>query len=1064
MRKLVIVFLFAIFGYYASGQNGTTVISGRIIDEAGTGIGNATIQALKGAAKTVSSDDGSFRLSLDDLQDSLLISHIVYETQKKAVNGRQYLVIVLPLKTGALDGVEVSTGYQYIGRERATGSFAHVDNKTLNLQVSTDVISRLEATANGLLIDRTTNNGQPMIRGLSTIQGPRDVLIILDNFPYEGDLGNINPNDIESITILKDAAAASIWGSRAGNGVIVITTKKGRYKQPVSIEMNSSISIANPPDLYYLNRISSAEVIEVEKMLFENQYRFYDTATQSRPPFSPAYEILFKQRSGQLSEAEANAQLNALARIDIRDQYNKYIYQKALNQQYSLNFRGGTDYLSWILSAGYDRNIGSTANSFDRLNLRWNNSFKPLKGLQISTGIYYTQNKSVSGKPGWNELSLVTSEVWPYAQLAADDGTPLPLAKNHRLAFVDTFAAGKLLDWRFYPLDDYKHTRNTTQSQDVLINLGLQYQLLKGLNIDVKYQYERQLTDGEGLATLKSYSTRNMINTYSSIDPVTGNVRYGIPPGSILNLSQNKLNAQALRGQLNYARQWQRHELTMIAGGELRENHRTSNSSRYYGYDETKLTYANVDHFSDNYQNILTGSRTSAPSGLFLTDITNRFVSLYANGAYTFDGKYTLSASARRDASNIFGVATNDKWKPLWSAGLSWLISRESFYGLGWLPYLKLRATFGYSGNADPNRPAVTTIRYAGTAPATNMPYSDYVTYFNPDLTWETAGQLNFGLDFASKDHRISGTIEYYRKNNRNLFGRSAIDYTTGLSRGAVIRNVAHSKGHGVDFQLNANLINRIVKWTVQLNTSYNKDKVVEYYVSTDQGNEFVGNIRINAVNGKPVYSLYSYKWAGLDPQTGDPRGYLNKEISTDYNELIGSGTTIQDLVYHGPALPTVFGSMGNTVSYRGLSLSVGLVYKMGHYFRRESVNYSFLYQNLNTHGDFSKRWQQTGDEKHTHVPSMRFPNSGARDGFYSNSEVLVSKADYIRLQYLNLGFDVTHWGLAGDRFKTFQLYVNAANLGLLWSANKHGIDPEYITRHAIPPSKQIAIGLRAGL
>lgn len=496
MRISIFLFINILLPFsLTKAQTNTQKATGRIIDQYQTAISNVTIVSKKGNTKTVSNEDGTFSIITAPGIDTLEISHIGFQTTKVVVFENKPITVTLQRISKEIDTIEISTGYQYIPRERATGSYAHVDNKTFNQQVSTDVISRLEATASGLTIDRISNNGKPMIRGLSTIQGPRDVLIIVDNFPYEGDINNINPNGIESVTLLKDAAAASIWGTKAGNGVIVITTKKGTFKQPISLEINNNVTIANSPDLFYLNRMKSTDVIDVEKMLFENSYGFSDTAALLKPPFSPVYEILFQKRNGQITEQEANRQINALKQTDVRDEFNKHLYQKSVNQQYALTMRGGAENFAWLMFAGYDKNINATAAKYDRLNLRWDNTFRLVKNLQLTAGLYYTKSDTKSGKPGYGEVSAYLGRLWPYAKLANENDNALPLTKDYRSPYIDAAGSGHLLNWKYYPLEDYKHAGSTSQTQDILLNLGLKYAIVDGLDIDVKYQYERQVTN-----------------------------------------------------------------------------------------------------------------------------------------------------------------------------------------------------------------------------------------------------------------------------------------------------------------------------------------------------------------------------------------------------------------------------------------------------------------------------------------------------------------------------------------------------------------------------------------
>ena len=1059
------LFLFTInmlfFLSYAKAQQLTQKITGKIFDQYQHAVGGASIISEGGNGKSVSNEDGTFSIAIDIDNDTLQISHLGFATGHAIVSGNKPVMIRLQRISKELAAVEVSTGYQHIPKERVTGSFSYVDNATFNQQVSTDVISRLEAVASGLTIDRISNNGKPMIRGLSTIQGPRDVLIVVDNFPYEGDIRNINPNDVESVTLLKDAAAASIWGAKAGNGVIVITTKKARFRQPVTVEINSNVTIANSPDLFYLNRMKPADVIDVEKMLFSNNYGLSDTANINMPPFSPVYEILLKQRNGQLTDAQATAEIDALKSVDVRNEFDRYLYRRSINQQHALTIRGGAGKFAWLMFAGYDKNINSLSAKYDRLNLRWDNTIRPVKNLEVSAGLYFTKTQTESGKPGYGALSAYRGKLWPYAKFADLNGIPTSLTKDYRSTFIDTAGSGHLMDWRYYPLEDYKHSGSTGTSQDVLLNLGLKYTILDGLSVDVKYQYERQLGTERTLNDLQSYYARNLINLYSKVDYVTGAVNYGIPNGGVLDQSNNSLASYAFRGQLNYDKRWQKHSLIAIAGGEVRENKTTENISRLYGYDDAKLTFSYVDYYNTSYTDFITGSTTAAQNNDFINELLNRFVSFYGNAAYTYKDRYSISASARKDASNLFGVSTNDKWKPLWSSGISWDLSKEEFYKSKLFPYIRLRATLGYSGNVDPNKPAVTTISFVGTSSYSNFSMADYSSYYNPELTWETSKQINVGIDFKILQDVLDGGIEYYHKKNTNLFGIAPLDYTVGIQ--SIVKNVAASKANGIDISMNSRNINKKIKWSTQLNFSYNKDQVTDYYLSTTQGSHFVGAVNIGGMKGKPVYGIYSYRWAGLDPQTGDPQGYdEEKQVSKDYLSLMGPSTTINDIIYHGSALPTMFGSFSNTVGYGPFLLTIGITYKFGYYFRRESINYASLFSTWNGHGDYYKRWKKQGDELHTDVPSITYPLPGSRDDFYSNSDILVVKGDHIRLQYINASYNLIQNLHIRIPFKNLQIYGNASNLGILWRANREGIDPEYKGGDIIPPSKAFSLGIKA--
>ncbi len=328
-------------------------VSGKVVDDKGLPLAGATIRIKGTSISTSANEKGEFLLK--DVADNavLEIGYVGYILKEvRAANDLGN--IALSIAIGELDQVEVSTGYQTLSKEQMTGSVTVVDTKLLNRAVSPDLLTRLKGVTNGLLIDRTVGNSSGFnIRGRSSINSDTNPLIVIDNFPFEGNLNTINPNDIENVTILKDAAAASIWGVRAGNGVIVVTTKKGRLNQPVSVNFNSNVTIGEKPDLYFRPQLSSAEFIDLEKFLFANG-KYVTTLRNNYETISPVIELLSKRTSA--NAVITDAQIESLKQYDSRDQIDKYFFRNSLQQQYSLNLSGGKENNTYYFSGGYDRN------------------------------------------------------------------------------------------------------------------------------------------------------------------------------------------------------------------------------------------------------------------------------------------------------------------------------------------------------------------------------------------------------------------------------------------------------------------------------------------------------------------------------------------------------------------------------------------------------------------------------------------------------------------------------------------------------------------------------------
>jgi TonB-linked SusC/RagA family outer membrane protein len=1057
---LITLFICCLFGP-AYGQ---TNITGQVNNlQTGEPVQGATVRMSKGGQKSASGSDGSFKIKGRALGDSLIVTHLGFDPYvvfiRSPADAKDVSIKLRPNLT-TLQEVVVATGYQSISKERATGSFTQLNNQKLNEQVSPDIISRLESISSGLFFDRTTS-GTPQIqvRGLSTINGPTAPLIVLDNFPYDGDINNINPNDVDNITILKDAAAASIWGTRAGNGVIVITTKKAKFNQPLSVELNASLTVGAKPDLSYIKQMNSGDYIDVEKMLFANGYYSNAISDPGHPFLSPVVELLSAAANGSISAAAANSRIDGMRNLDVRNDFSKYFYQKSSQQQYSVTLKGGVYNQSWLFSSGYDKDISSLNAPYDRINVHFQDTYKPLENLQLGASIFYTKSTSGSGRPGYGDINQGFGNLYPYAQLADANGNALPVAKDYSLSYLSSLPKG-LLDWRYYPLTDYQQSSNTTQLQDININISGQYQLFKFLKINIQYQFERQSSDNNNYQGVNSYAVRNLINSFSQVDG-SGNVTSPVPYGGILNLAEQAVESQNIRGQLNFNKTFGKNDFTALAGAEVRQTNTTGNSSGFFGYDPNTLTFGSID-FTHLYPTYITGASNFIGSdSRSLSQLYNRFVSVFANAAYTYDEKYTLSVSARRDASNLFGVSTNDKWNPLGSVGGSWDISKESFYKADFLPYLRLRATYGISGNVDLSRTAVTTISYLGNSPYTQTPYATYNTYANPDLKWETSAMFNIGLDFRAFNNRLSGSVEYFHKNNKNLFGNAQIDYTAGIGN-TVVKNAASMEGSGADISLTSLNLTGKFKWSTTLNLSFYNDKITQDYLPYSEGYNFVSTQpSISGVVGRPVYSILSFKSTGLDPANGNPRGYINGQLSEDYASLVNN-SQLSDLVFSGSAIPTKYGNFSNSFSYNQFSLTVNISYKLGYYFRKNSIDYSTLFAYGSGNSDFAKRWQKPGDETHTDVPSLVYPDDVNRDAFYLGSQSLVDKGDNIRLQYINLSYDLTKQQFPRMPFKTVKFYLNASNLGIIWKANKDNIDPDYnYGPNSLKPPVTFAIGVR---
>ncbi len=1073
--NLILLFTFLTLPIaFVQGQQNVYIFKGKVIDSlTKKGIAAVSIRDIATGRNATTDQKGEFRIQYQSAPKKAVVFSILgYET--KAVNDNgvgKYLTVELAPKELRLEEATVSTGYQIKPRERVTGSFELVGRSQIDRRIHQNVLEQLNGRVASIRFDvpNVSSNVTPKmnIRGRNTIFSNDQPLYILDNMAYDGDITLINSNDIESITVLKDAAASSIWGARAGNGVVVIRTKAGKANDRPTVSFNSSLAYAPKPDLSRLKRVSSSDFIDFETLLFNKGY--YDSQLTRPYPVAqtPVVETLVLLRNGLIDAQTASSRIDRLKTIDVRDDVERYLYTNKLVQQYGINIRGGNNALRYFLSANYDHNKeDKVKNSNNRFSIRSNTSYQLGKRLELTSNIVFSQKTMSNLYPSTlNDLtsfSLGSGKfLYPYAELAAEDGSYLPLSNGLRDTFKESAMEKGLLDWTFTPLDEiYHNTSNATnKSTEYLFNPSLLYHPIEGVSLVANYQYQKQVGDQRTLRDRNSYDVRNLINRFAQAS-ATGLVSFPVPVGDILQTEADEQRSQQGRIQANFERSFATdHHLDAMLGMEVRENKIVGHSNIAYGYAERGLVSVPVDYVT-RYKYYDASGSGNIPYGVNMTSTTTRFFSYFGNLAYTYKGKYSLSGSARVDQSNLFGVKTNNRKVPLWSVGGLWHIHQENWFKTDWINKLSLRSTFGYSGNVG-DAVGITTITLSN-AYLTNAPRADVQNPPNESLRWEKNRLLNFGLDFGFFKNRLSGSLEYYAKRNTDLLSNSDIDPTTGLGnlsgKSVFLGNVATTTGNGVDLTLNTvNIRQPKFGWESTIVFSVNHSKVKEYYSQSTTAQSYINsNNSVTPLIGYPVYTVFGYQWAGLDAENGMPRGYLDGEISNEYSKIMNA--PVGTLAYHGPAKATVFGALTNTLRYGDLSLTFNLDYRFGSYFKRSSISYGMMATSWTGHADYADRWQQPGDEKRTDVPALVYPFNGNATSFYIGSSALVEKADYIALHDVYLDYTVRPELLKRYGIKSLVLKGYVSNLGYLWLANSRGLDPFY--ENTIRPQKSFTLGL----
>lgn len=1047
------------------------VLRGRVVDEADQPLTGASVRVVnehgaRTSTQTLTNPEGYFELIAAPGTDRLEIVYLGYVSQMLPAKQDMGTIRLQPSST-AVEEVEVfvNTGYQRLPKERATGSFDVLDEKQLDRATGVNIMERLEGITNGLQFNRNSIKGEDKeparlrIRGLSTLESNEDPLIVVDNFPYNGDIQSINPNDVAQITVLKDAAAASIWGARAGNGVIVITTKAGNFKEQMQIGARSTVSVMEKPDLYYSpSWLPSKEVMTFQKKLFDaGSY-----AEGSPLRAFPAYvDLLIKERDGKISPEDFQREVQIMEQTDARNEALKYFYRNSVSAQYDINMKGGGEHVTYYFSTAYHQDRQNVVgNDQSRFNLNFQNSFRLLPALELTTGLSFVKQHFTQNGLTISELksgSTSFSDI-PYARYADENGHALPIGRNIKFSYLEDPSNQDLLDWYFRPLDELKNNNNTGNSTEIRANASLRYTFLNRITASANYQYLESGGEQVQVHNLASFYARDRINMFTQPDGT-----YVIPKGGMLITTPfPKLASHSGRMMLNYDQRFDEvHEVNVLGGAEIRE------AISNLGIPTTVYNYNEVLHTGNtdvDFQN----SHPTRPSGfeqkinefpLTPKRYTDRDLSYFGNAAYSYQGKYVISASARYDGSNLFGVKTNQKGTPLWSVGGSWLASSESFFHLNQINNLRLRATYGVSGNVNKLITYFPTMVYM-QHPINQLDIARLMTPGNPGLKWEKVKTLNLGADFSAFGNRIHGSAEYFVKNGNDLIGDDYIAPSHGVTAAKV--NYAQIRTQGFDVNLRARLIDRGAtgfRWSTNLLVNVARNKVTGHQVNDTYGIFYYVGELITPVKGNSRDAVYAIPWHGLSSEDGQPIVYVDGEVSKNYAQFYNS-LNYESLVKAGVSVAPHYGSLMNVLQYKQFTLDFLLTWKTGYVFRRQSIAPGEEYYAFNPkyHSDYYKRWEKPGDELQTNVPASRDTYDFFIGSIYAESEALITKGDHLRLQDVKLSYDISDHVLRKLGLSNLNLFVNARNLGILWRANAYGLDPD-MPRANYPLQRYFSMG-----
>lgn len=1069
----------------------TRRVSGTVVDTDNGPLPGVTVQVAGAQEATATDATGHYAIDVPaDRAVTLRFSYVGMETVTRQVGTKDKatsLGTVVMRDDESLLGEVMVTGYQTISRERTTGSFDKVTAEELAARPTSDLSSALQGLVAGM--QGTENEDGTvgfLIRGTSSLYANTAPLVVVDGFPIEGTFASINPNDVESVTVLKDAAAASIWGARSANGVIVVTTKKGSRNRKLNVEAQAFWRIGTTPDVdYILSQADSRTNVDYEVMAMQNGWNFSDYTPGGvyglMSPLTEAQELYYDNKYNGLSEADMQAGLDVLRNRSNRSQLKKHLMQQQLLQQYNASISGGNEKMDNYLSLMYERNAEATIKrGYERFMLNYNSTYR------INSRV--TGTASVTWQKKERETSGVTvsdfASLQPYEMLLNDDGS---YAYNtggfnrQELEGVDT-SSFPYSDFSYNMLREVRNRSYKTNTDNLRVQLGLNVKVVRGLDYDIKYQYETNKSNYRYVDGEDTYSTRYDVNYYSDYDAETGTcTKSYLPTGAKIRTGSSENHNMVLRNQLTYnSTIASRHDVSALAGIEVSEYvTRSTTNPTIWGYNEKTNTvtapyYGTMDNIGD-----IEGSGYMAYYyllpylGTTYGKRTDRYVSYFGNASYIYDERYGASLSVRSDGSNFVSKDKSLRWSPMWSVGAKWNMHRERFMKAApWVDRLTLRATYGYNGNAEKSTSPQTLISvFANSTTLTDV--ASIASFGNPRLRWEKTRTVNLAADFSLFRNTLSGKVEYYDRRSRDVIGNIAIPATYGTTTQKF--NNAEISNRGVEVELTGKhdikSLGLGLRSTVTF--AYNRNRVESLYNPNQYCYEYMyaSTLANNSfIEGRPVGAVYCYEYAGMKdgvPQVVGPDG-----TTCGFDDVTLHNTVASEefLTYKGSVVaPCTFG-WANELSWKGLSLYVYLTGKFGGKFREPVAETPPL---VGTGSTFiSKFISYYANSDGTTMPT--YPAEGDfmcyRWGRYMPYlSCFVHDASFIRVKELTLSYQLPQPLVRKVGVRQAKVFCQVRDLGMLWTANALGYDPEWLPGSSEggfsnKPATSITLGINVNL
>lgn len=1018
-------------------------ISGKIVDKTGEPIPGGNIIIKGTTSGVVSNIDGNYTIAASK-GDVLVFSFIGFITQEVLVDNQTNIDITLMENVKMVDDVIVMA-YGTTNREALTGSASVVGADELEKVNNSSITKSLEGLTPGVQVFNT--DGRPgaeatvLVRGITSINADNTPLYIVDGAPYEGALNQIASSDIESITVLKDAAANALYGSRASGGVIVITTKRGKDTEgkinfrakwgvtDFAVDLPRSASPGKTYE-YFWQGLYQGSLQDGNDDATARQYATDNLVGNFFPQFNAEQKAATGRTYYNSYDTDTPVGTDGKIKSDAsyiwpEENFNWYdaLFDKGFNQEYSLDFSGRVgDKMQYFFSVNYLDDGGIfTTQEFERTTTRLNLSSQVKDWIKVGGNFSYSHSfqndvnayvrfyRTMPAVNGVYEWDYINNDYFydSYGNKIPDDAFD-PDVNQTRLAWLwwvqqQQGEYDNDYGWSFTGL--FRDALNISDYIELDLAKGLKFKTMLALNLNM--------------------SSRTWFSSITEASSTNGSTTE----------SRSKDYSLTWNNLLTYDKSFGLHNFSVLAGHELFSQQWNSTSATATGFAMDGLYVLDA------------ATETVSSSG---SVDEYKLVSAFGRLEYNYDNKYYVGASVRSDGSSRFAADT--RWGTFWSGSLSWRMTKEAFVqDIEWLNELKLKASIGTVGNDK-----VGLYAYQGLFSAyADLDNTGYLmsTLATPELKWEQNIQTNVGFDFRMFD-RLDGSLEYYNKDSKDLLFEVPLPLSSGFS--GIDQNIGDLKNSGFELSLAYSLVNtEALTWNISATATTLKNEITEL---PSGWNEVQGNYYRGL--GNSLYDFYAPVWAGLNSEgantwyvyefetdangdfvrnsTGEKK-VLSKTTTTEYSDV---NTTDQYRII-GSALPKVYGSVTNSVFWKGFDLSAMIFYSLGGH-----MYDSYFAESTNWRPSFAvtENWEEFGWDFNGNDPDSRMPRVSERDyengntGKYSTQYLFNN--NYVRLRNLTVGYTIPK-GLCGKlKMETARVYLSGDNLLTFGSAVKRGTDP----------------------